>query len=167
MKVKGISEMVAAVLIIGITISLALVLGPWMVKLATKTSENVETEVNQEFLCRGVAYGFDTNYGVSGVAWNFSDTPGEISTKIINTGTQNLYNFSLELTFRTDSGLKIITYPDVIISDESQKTKINPLKPGYSCILEAEVNNIESEWTLIKVKVINDLCPRNSPSIEL
>jgi FlaG/FlaF family flagellin (archaellin) len=165
-RLKGISEMISIIILIGVVVVMAVVVGPWAMKLASKTAEGTEENVNQELICRGVAYAFDTDYGVSGVLWNFTDTKGTISAKIINTGTQNLYNFSFELTMQTETGIRMIIYPEVNVTAETQRTKNNPLKPGYEWILEADVENINSTWSLLKVKVINDVCPKISPYVE-
>ncbi len=163
---KGVSPMISTILLIGIVMLMAAVIGPWVMNLALHASQSAGNEANQEIICRATAYAFDTDYGSSGVAWNFSETNGTLSTKIINTGTQNLYNFSMELTMQTQTGVKLIIYPEVNVTEETQRTKVNPLKPGYDWILEADVTNINNTWSLTKVKVINDVCPRVSPSVD-
>ena len=165
--VKGASQIISTILLIGIVVLMAAVIGPWVLNLATTASQGAGNDVNQDLICRGTAYAFDSDYGNSGVSWDFNGTNGTMSVKVVNTGTQNLYNFSLELTLQTTTGTKLIIYPDVNITSETQKTKTNPLKPGYDWIFDADVGNINSTWSLIKVKVINDVCPRVSPSVEL
>ena len=68
---------------------------------------------------------------------------------------------------QTPEGTKLIIYPEVNVTAETQRTKTNPLKPGYDWILEADVANINDTWSLIEVKVINEVCPKISPSVEL
>jgi len=166
-KMKGISPLIATVLLIGITVLMAVVIGPWAIKLATTASEGATTSANQDMICRQTAYAFDSDYGNSGIAWNFSGTNGTVNVKITNTGSWNLYNFSLELVMETPTGTKLIIYPEVNVTAETQRTAANPLKPGYDWILDADVSNINDTWSLTKVKVVNDVCPRVSPSAEV
>jgi flagellin-like protein len=163
---KGISPMIATVMLIGITILMAMVIGPWAMKLATDASNAATNSANQDMICRQTAYAFDSDYGNSGVSWDFNGTNGTVNVKIVNTGSQNLYNFSLELTMETLTGTRLVTYPDVNVTSETQKTASNPLKPGYDWILEADVENVNDTWSLSGIKVINDVCPRVSPSAE-
>ena len=164
---KGISPLISTVLLIGIVILMATVIGPWALKIATEASQGAGGDVEQELLCRQTAYAFDSDYGSSGVAWNFSGTNGTVSAKIVNTGSQNIYNFSIELLMQTPVGAKLVIYPEVNITNETQKTKANPLKPGYAWIVEADVVNINDTWSLTEVKLINEVCPRVSPSVKL
>jgi flagellin-like protein len=166
-SMKGISPLIATILLIGITVLMAVTIGPWMMKIATDASQSAANSANQDILCRSTAYGFDSDYGNSGVSWTFNGTNGTVSVKIMNTGSQNLYNFSLELTMQTPTGTKLIVYPEINITSESQRTVSNPLKPGYDLILEAEVDKINDTWSLTKVKVINEVCPRASPSVDI
>ena len=167
MAAKGASQLISTVMLISIVVLMAAVVGPWAMKLASDTSQSASNTANQEIICKGTAYAFDSDYGSSGAAWNFSGTNGTLSVKLINTGTQNLYDFSLELTLQTDTGTKLIIYPEVNITSETQRTKTNPLKPGYDWILDSDISSINDTWSLTKVKVINEVCPRVSPSLEL
>lgn len=164
---KGISPLIASVMMIAIVVLMAAVIGPWAMKIATDTSSGTEDSVNQDLICRQTSYAFDSDYGSSGVAWNFNGTNGTVSAKISNTGSQNLYNFSIELVLQTPAGVKLVIYPEVNITSDTRRTKANPLRPGYDWILDAEVININDTWSLTEVKVINDVCPRNSISIEI
>lgn len=164
---RGMSPFISAVLLIGIVIMMAVVIGPWAIKIATEASEGATSDVNRDLICRGTAYSFDSDYGNSGVAWNFTGTTGTISAKVKNTGSQNLYNFSFELTMETPQGIRLIIYPEVVVTNSTQRTVNNPLKPGYDWIIEAGVTNINDTWSLTEVKVINDVCPRVSPEVEV
>jgi FlaG/FlaF family flagellin (archaellin) len=82
--------MISTVLLIGIVILMAAVIGPWALKLATQVSEEARQDAEMDLICRQTAYIFDSDYGNSGVAWNFSGTNGTVSAKIINTGSKNL-----------------------------------------------------------------------------
>ncbi|MCK5020455.1 MAG: type IV pilin [Candidatus Peribacteraceae bacterium] len=164
---KGISPIISSVMLIAIVILMAAVIGPWAMKIATDTADRTTDDVNRDLICRNTAYSFDSDYGSSGVDWLFNGTNGTISAKISNTGAQNLYNFSFELILQTPTGVKLVIYPEVNITDDTQRTKVNPLKPGYDWILEAEVDNINDTWSLTALKIINDVCPKISPTVEL
>ena len=164
---KGISPLISTVLLIGIVILMATVIGPWALRIATEASERARTDAELDMICRRTSYAFDSDFGNSGVVSNFSGTNGTVSAKIINTGSQNLYDFSFELTMQTTAGPRIIIHPDVNITDETQRTKANPMKPGYDWIVNANVMNVNDTWPLTEVKLINDVCPRISPSVEL
>jgi len=166
-KMKGISPLISTVLLIGVTITMAVIIGPWAIKLATDTSQGATNSANQDMTCRQTAYFFDSDYGNSGVSWYFNGTNGTVSVKIINTGSQNLYNFSMELTMLAAAETKILIYPSVNITSDTQRTFSNPLKPGYDWLINAEVAGINDTWSLTKVKVINEVCPRVSPSAEI
>ncbi len=161
----GVSPLVSTVLLIGITLLMAVIVGPWAVRLATDASRSASDSANQDMLCRQTAYAFDSDYGNSGISWDFNGTNGTVSAKIINTGSQNLYNFSLEITMRTPEGAtRLVVHPGVNVTSETQRSASSPLKPGYEWIIEADVAGINDTWSLTEVKVINEVCPRVSPS---
>lgn len=159
--------MISAVILILIVIAMAAIVGPWVLNIATETAGGAGQTTEQQIICQRTAYDFDTDYGINGVDWNFTGTNGTITTKIINTGTQNLYNFSFELTMQTPLGERLIVYPEINVTLETQRTKTNPLKPGNSHILDGEISNINDTWSLTGVKIINIVCPRVSPTAEL
>ena len=164
---KGISPLISTVLLIAIVVLMAAVIGPWAMRIASDVSQGADTDVQRDLICRQTAYAFDTDYGSSGISYLFNGTNGTISTKIINTGSQNLYDFSFELTLQTPEGMKLIIYPEVNVTTTTQRTEASPLKPGHDWILEADVASINDSWSLRKVKLINEVCPKVSPSVEL
>jgi len=163
---KGVSPLISTVLLVGIIVLMATIVGPWMVNIATQTSQSSGQDVEQDMICRRTSYDFDGDYGNSGITWTANQTNGTVTAKIINTGTQNLYNFSIQLTMQTPDGIRLIQYPNVNITLETRKTAGNPVKPGEEWILEADVTEVNDTWSLMEVKVINDVCPRISPSID-
>ncbi len=165
---RGVSPLISTVLLILIVLLLATTIGPWMLDLAKKTSTGINRDINQDLVCRQTSYDFDSDYGNSGVSWDFSSTNKTVSAKIVNTGMQNLYNFSFQLVFQTVEGSeRILSYPYVNITQDTQKTASNPLKPGEEWVLEADVTGIGNNWTLSKVRVINAVCPKISISLNV
>ncbi|NIP40946.1 MAG: hypothetical protein GTN39_05520 [Candidatus Aenigmarchaeota archaeon] len=164
---KGISPMIAAVILILIVIAMGAVVGPWVLNLASEAAGGAGGTAQQQLICQKTAYDFDSDYGNSGVDWNFTGTNGTVTAKIMNTGSQNLYNFSFELTMQTSLGEKLIVYPEINVTEETQRSATNPVKPGSSHILNGEIVNINDTWSLLKVKVLNVVCPKVSPTAEL
>lgn len=163
---RGISPIISTVLLVAIVLLMAVVVGPWALKLALEASGGATQDVERDLLCRQTSYAFDSDYGNSGVTWAANQTNGTVSAKITNTGSQNLYGFSFEMAMQTPTGLRLVIYPSVNITNETQRTKANPLKPGYDWIIEADVININDTWSLTEVKLINDVCPKVSPSVK-
>jgi FlaG/FlaF family flagellin (archaellin) len=164
---KGVSQMISTVLIMLISVAAAVMLGPWVIDLATQSSTQSGTGVTNTLICQQSGYTFDGSYGSYGADWNITGNNGTITSKITNTKMQNLYNFTFEITFQTGSGERIVTYPDVRITTLSQKTVQNPLKAGQSVILEADVYNVNDTWTIQRIKILNDVCPLVSPYIDV
>jgi hypothetical protein len=165
---KGVSQMISTVLIMLISVAAAVLLGPWVIDLATQSSTQSGTGVTNMLTCQQSGYTFDSSYGSYGAEWNITGNNGTITAKITNTKMQNLYNFTFEITFMTPSGTeRIVTYPDVRITTLTQKTVQNPLKAGQSVILEADVYNVNDTWTIQRIKLLNDVCPLVSPYIDV
>jgi flagellin-like protein len=160
---KGISPIISSVILIMIILMLAAFVGPWMISLTQNVAEEEGNRIDLELICRQTSYDFDSSYGNSGFTWNFTNTTGVMSTKITNTGSRNIYNFTFEVIFDTDSGKTIRTEPDINVTAPTQKTKGNPVKPGQSWILDADLANINETWSLSEVKILNAVCPQNSP----
>ena len=71
---RGISPLISSVLLIAIILLMAAVIGPWAIRIATEAAGGATTDVNQDLICRQTGYSFDSDYGNSGVAWNFNQT---------------------------------------------------------------------------------------------
>ncbi|MFQ5647622.1 MAG: hypothetical protein ACE5FW_00110 [Candidatus Aenigmatarchaeota archaeon] len=152
---RGISPIVSAVIVVAIIFGIAAVTTPWMFGLTQNVTNQTEAGQTLRLICQNTAYDFDTGYATYGVDWNFSAGNGTLDVKIVNTGNINLHNFSLEATLNTTTGLEIV-YLD--INSSSQKTGANPLKPGQTAILKANVTQ-NLTGTLREIKVLNDVCP--------
>ena len=152
---KGISPIISSVLLIMIILAIASFVGPWMISLTQDVTEEESNRITNELICRQTSYDFDNNYGSNGFTWNFTGTTGVMSTKITNTGNQNIYNFTFEIIFSTSSGMRIVTEPDINVTIGTQKTKSNPVKPGQSWIVDADLANINDTWSLNEIKLLN------------
>lgn len=150
MKMKAISPLISAVMVIVIALALAAFIAPWAFEIARQQTNQTGGYTEQQTICRNTAYDFDTNYGTNGVNWTSTGTNDNLTAKIINTGYQNLYDFSFELVINDT----IILRPN--ITDVTQKTSTNPLEPGQSAFLDT-ITNISG--TLNEVKILNIVCP--------
>ena len=149
---KGLSPLISTVIIIAIVFTVAAAVSPWMYNLVTDVTNSTTHDTTSELQCRNAAYDFDTNYGTFGVSWNFSTTNNILSTRIRNTGTVNIYNFSFELTFNDT----IIGY--YYPTTSTQKFQSTPLKPGQTVFLNASFPEDVND-TLTDIKVMNVVCP--------
>lgn len=150
---KGVSPIIATVMLVLIVTIIAATVGPWMLDIARNTVNQTSSDADLMLLCQNTAYDFDTSYENNGINWTSSEN--ELKVKITNTGTINLYNFTFEVVI--DSSI-IRSYA---VTDASQKTKESPLKPGQSVILEADNTTDIVGSTLNSVKILNEIvCPR-------
>ena len=162
---KGVSPIISTVLLILIAIAIAAFVGPWSINLASTTSNASATNALNQIDCQNTFYDFVTDYGnYAGV--NITASGGvilEFKVKLENTGTRNVYGFSLQLSNNSDIF-------DCTVTTATQKSSSDPLRPGEECIIEAllsgECSGL-SENSITKVKVLNDVCSRNSPSIDI
>ena len=154
-RMKGISPMLATVILILIVISLATIIAPWIYDLVTRTTEDVGDDVITDIECQNAAFDFITSYGTYGVMYNFTGTSYSLNASIRNTGTINLYNFTFEIRHNTTS----ITHWNVTAA--TQILKANPLKPSESAIIAAYIT-LDINGTLNEVTILNDVCPSKS-----
>jgi FlaG/FlaF family flagellin (archaellin) len=153
---KGVSPLISAIILITITFGiLGAIIGPWMFTLTYNTTQQTTESTEQKIMCTNAGYDFDPNYGINGIYWNFLGTSDELKTRITNTGTINLYNFSFEFNINITTGLETKHFSP---TPSTQKTSTNPLKPGQSTILDANITE-DITGTLKEVKILNDVCP--------
>ncbi len=149
-RMKAISPLISAVMVILIAFALSALIAPWAFEIARQQTNQTGGYAEQQMICQNTAYDFDTNYGTNGVNWTSTGTNDNLTVKIVNTGYQNLYNFSFELVINDT----VILRPDV--TDATQKTSINPLEPSQSTFLNTTAN---ISGTLSEVKILNIVCP--------
>jgi len=152
---KAISPLISAVLLIAIVFAIAAVISPWTFNLTTDVANKTSTSVTQQITCQSAAYDFDSNYETNGIDYDLSGASDRVNVKVVNTGTVNLYGFSIEIEVDTGSGIEIT---HLEINESYKKTEALPLKPGQSAILKANMSQ-NFNGTLNEVKVLNDVCP--------
>ncbi|MBI4175709.1 MAG: hypothetical protein HY518_00755 [Candidatus Aenigmarchaeota archaeon] len=150
---KGVSPLIATVILIAIIFSAAALIGPYMLNLSTRSANQTLSDAEREIRCRNAAYDFSTDFGIgnSGVEWNFADPTDYLRASIRNAGAVELHDFALEILLDTATG------PDIMqldVTAATQRTGENVLKPGQSAILEADITS-DITGTLKKVSITN------------
>jgi hypothetical protein len=148
---RGISPMISMVMLIIIVFALAGIIGPWVVDLIRTTSERTGGDVSTGMVCSKFSYAFDSDYGTDGIFYDFLGSNDQLKVKLINTGTVNAYGFSFQIL---TEGL----IEEYMPTEPSKITEGNPLKPGQSVILEANITR-DIVDVLKEVKVLNAVCP--------
>ncbi len=161
---KAVSPIISTVLMILVAMSIAAFVSPWAINIATTTTNASATNALMQINCQNTYYDFATDYGNrNGV--NITTSNGvivDLSAKLENTGTRNVYDFSFQLSNATHIF-------DCNVTSATQKSRADPLHPGEEAIISAlltgECSGLND--TITKVKVLNAVCPRNSPSLEI
>ena len=144
---KGISELLSVVIIIGIIVTVAALVGPWAMNLGRRSVQNTGSGVDSQITCQSTAYDFDSSYGNNGVEWDLQAK--EMRAKIINTGTVSLYGFSFQVYIQ-GTGYRFF-------KAKQEMTQDNPLKPEHSALIEADINE-SLAGTVTEVGVMNSVC---------
>jgi hypothetical protein len=168
---KGLSPIVSVVILVVISLSIASMVAQWMYGFVATTANETGTTAQQQVRCRTAGLDFDTDYGYYGIQYNFSGNVSAnetdwIKIKVVNTGTLDLYGFTVEATLLNNTDEMIEHYP---LTDASGRTASNPLRPAQSAIIVANITYDinETTTTLTEVKVLNSVCPEVAPSIEI
>lgn len=107
MSVKGISPLIATVLLIAFGVVIAAVLNVWMTGFTKKTSERVEEEAMQQLTC--------SQGGISLRDLVYNSTTSYLSGKIENTGSITLGEISLQILYTNFTTQKT----DLCLSDST------------------------------------------------
>lgn len=155
-RMKAISPLISAVMLIVITFAISAIVSPWMTDLTRDVANETSDTVTRQISCQSTAYDFDTSFASNGINASTTGTANKIDAKIVNTGTVNLYGFSIEIEI--DSNTTGLQITQLAINDTYQKTAAQPLKPGQGAILKANISGSIS-GTLREVKILNSVCP--------
>jgi FlaG/FlaF family flagellin (archaellin) len=153
---KGVSESITFVILVALVFTTAAIVGPWVYNMATQRADAERNHTTTVTVCREAGYDFDTSYGTGGITWNFTDNL--LYARIKNTGTVKLYGFWFELILNST----IIMHYDA--TPGTAKTSASPLRPGESAIIQANLTDNLSTYTLDSVMILNEPCPSASPS---
>ena len=150
---KGISDVIAVVLMIAIAVSI----GVFVTTFATKWVQDQTSDPS-------IACALKTNYVVDDVKYNFSGK-GELLVKITSKGEEGIYGFG----FIFDNITKIISFnsTDPLVKNHVQST--SPLTREQSTLVTLNLSNVSRGYpvlinTLKKLTVTNDACKAVSAS---
>ncbi|MCK5023693.1 MAG: hypothetical protein KAS04_05955 [Candidatus Aenigmarchaeota archaeon] len=147
MGMKGISPVIAAVLLIAITVTVGVLVSSWVTQwVTTKTSQTSSDCVTH------------TNYKIDSAS--FSTTTNNMTIIVTNTGLVELYGFEIQLQNVTDINFYNSSNPRLKISPNITET--NPLREQRSAIIilsmeDAYHSNLGN--TADRLKVLNKACP--------
>jgi len=149
---RGVSPIVAFVILVVLIFSIATFVVPWALNLARETAIQTQNRTEGMLECQDAAYSFDPEWGVHGIKWDFgvNDT---LEAKIVNSGLVSLWGFSFEIEIEQDGEISIKHF------GSSGFTQDRPLKPGESGIIRANLTE-DVNGTLKSVKVLNSRCPQ-------
>ncbi|MEM5882836.1 MAG: archaellin/type IV pilin N-terminal domain-containing protein [Candidatus Aenigmatarchaeota archaeon] len=120
MPLKGISPLVATVLLIAFTVASAAIISFWLIPFLTSITQSTSEEADVQLKCsRGGISLFDLNYNLS------SST---LSGKIENTGSVSLGNLALQILYLNSTVEKIdLCYSEGnVISCKNSNLTISP-----------------------------------------
>ncbi|MBU5689633.1 MAG: archaellin/type IV pilin N-terminal domain-containing protein [Candidatus Aenigmatarchaeota archaeon] len=146
MKSKGVSPLIATVLLIAFTLSIAGLIGGWLSGMTKTQTESIEKSSMETMNCTGsVVSIFNvvcTNTSVNG--------PNKIMIAISNEGNNALYGFSSFAEIGTTQ----------YINNTGGPTIDSPLYPGEHVILEYGCADLcQDNQTITKVRVSPSNCP--------
>lgn len=167
---KGLSPLISVAMLVVIAITTASFIATWMYGITTETANETSSSAGKLVKCRSAGLDFDPSYGSYGVDYDLSGnaTPGNedwIRAKITNTGNVDLYSFTFEVEMMSVAEEEIAHYE---ATPESQKTAGNPLRPGRSAIIEADItSDLNDSVSILSVSIVNPVCPDVSPGVEI
>lgn len=154
MKRKGISPVVAVVLLVAVAISLGMLVTSWVTHLYYDIGETSACSIK-------------TNYVIDSVAWNQTSKStiynSTLLIKITNKGDLNLYGFGVEML----NGTRIVNL-DPSLVDQGGISSTNKLEREHSVYLIVNLTNATLNYPAfgrslltsdeVEVKVTNDAC---------
>jgi flagellin-like protein len=142
---KGVSPVIAAVLLIAATVTIGILFTTWATHW---TSEQISSQTS--------TCSINTNYLIERVEFNKSGD-NQMLIKITNKGTHDLYGFGVVL----DNGTKVVNInsSDPLIN-QGNITELVPLREEQSAYirLNLSVNYTNLGKTVTDVRVLNDAC---------
>jgi flagellin-like protein len=151
---KGVSPIISLVMLVVLVFFLGTIVTVWTVEV-TRNVTNITSDVTTTKVeCQYAEYDFDYDYASKGVNHSFSGASDYLYAMMQNTGTVNLYNFSVQAW--VNNGGEITVY-DLEVNETTQKTSANPLKPGHEALVNAVIS-VDINGTLTLVRVNNLAC---------
>jgi len=154
MGMKGISPIVAAVILIAISVAVGVMISSWITHWVT-----TQTGVTTQCVAR-------TNYNIESAKYTSNDN--NITIRVKNLGSIHIYGFSIQIMNSTD----IVTYndtsPDIKVTPSLSED--NPLTEQRSAMIFININGTQGDYselgkTAEEITVFNKACPGFSAKI--
>jgi len=147
MGMKGVSPVIASVLLIGITVAIGVMLSSWLTHwVSTRTQQASSACVTS------------TNYRIDSAT--FASATDNATIIITNLGSVELYGFSVQVMNKTD--VSVFNSSDSRFRISPNITQTNSLKEQRSAVILLDMNgDYESNLgsTADTIKVLNSACP--------
>jgi len=145
---KGVSPVVASVLLVAVSVSLGILVTTWLTHWA-----------GVQMTTPGITCSINTNYDIDSAVFNESGD-NVLYVKVTNKGSQDLWGFGAVLDNGTEI-LRLNSSDPLII--ESNVTEDNPLKREQSVYVKINLTNTTLGYpalgaTLKEVRILNDAC---------
>lgn len=141
---KGVSPLIATVLLVATTITLSIIIVPWAIDFAQTQIGTVTTQGEEKVNC--IEAGI--NFQGSDVGYNSLTNPSVINVTIANTGLVGLYDFRFQFKLGdTYTGL---------YSPTTQYNASSKVSPQQKVTLNASISQLSG--TLKAVRIISNYC---------
>lgn len=134
---KGISPLIASVILIGFTVAVAGIIGVWLTSLAKTQTGTIEDIGEKETLCAL------TSLAIKEVRYNMSSTYVNV-TVTHETGSQNLFNLTVEITGGGTT----------VQSDPAYNTSSDPYEPGESRAFAVNVAGLQLPPEYVRARAL-------------
>ncbi len=154
MGMKGISPIIAAVVLIAISVAVGVMISSWITHWVT-TQTGVTTQ------CVAL-----TNYNIESATYTSSNS--NLTLVVTNLGSIELYGFSVQIMNSTHVVIYNDTSPDIKVTPPLSKD--SPLKEQRSAIIVINLNGTQGDYsemgrTAEEIRVFNKACPAFSAKI--
>jgi len=147
MGMKGISPVIASVLLIGIAVAVGVLVSSWITHwVSTRTQQASSACVTS------------TNYKIDSAT--FGLTTNNMTITITNLGSTELYGFSVQIMNTTS--VSVYNSSDAEFSMSPNITQSSPLREQRSAVIILNMNGDYASnlgKTADRIKVINNACP--------
>ena len=153
MGMKGISPVIASVLLIGITVAVGVMLSSWITHWIGTRTQDISG-----------ACATSTNYRIDSV--RFQTSANNMTIMLTNLGTVELYGFSVQVMNATD--VLVYNSSDTKFKISPNITQGSPLKQQRSAIIVVSMTGDYDSGlgrTTDQVKILNSACPAYSAEI--
>lgn len=142
---KGISPLVASVILIALVVGIASMLSPWVKTFFKKRMGQTEEVSKGRISCTNAQPVFN----LDDIHYNLTGANDSVNITLRNRGRVELYNFIVSL---------LIDGSSYSFEPKKERDSSNPLKPGLETTLRVDITE-NLEGTLRRVRVMAQNCP--------